>query len=285
MLGSAFTEFLRGENYSVRPLAHTDLDVRDRARVFEEAAFAPDVVIHTAGIVNADYCEEHRDECFASHVGGTENIIELCRRTGAQLLYPQTFLIFDGTEVPATEETSPRPLSVYGEAKWRAEQMVRERLPEALIVRMGGFFGGYEKDKNFVGKFAYLLKKSVAQGQKSLQGIERVWQPTFTEELARNCTQLIEQHATGVYHMASHGSASFFDVARAMVEIFGLEKRIEIEKVPSHYFEEKCRRPENGTMENKCLQAEGRDQMSHWRLALEEYLRRPYFQNLFAGLV
>lgn len=285
MLGTAFTEFLTGSRHRMRSLAHADLDVRDRSRVLAEAAFAPDVVIHAAGIVNADYCEEHRDECFESHVSGTENIIELCRMTGAKLFFPQSFLIFDGTEAPATEETSPRPLSVYGEAKWCAEQKVREQLPAALIVRMGGFFGGYEKDKNFVGKFAQRLKKNVVANQKSLQGIERIWQPTFTEELARNSVYLIEQNATGVYHMASHGSASFFDVARAMVEILGFDERISIEKVPSSYFEEICRRPENGTMENKRLQAEGRDRMSHWRAALAEYLRRPYFQNLFVDLM
>lgn len=284
MLGSAFTvEFEKGE-YEVRALSHEELDVTDKSRVLEEVSFAPDIVIHTAGIVDADYCEENRDECFAVHVGGTENIIELCMQTGAKLLYPQSFLIFDGKELPITEETMPHPVSVYGEAKLEAEQKILLTLPDALIVRMGGFFGGDEKDKNFVGKFAHFLKKSITEGKESVSGTSRIWQPTSTESLAQNSHALIEAGKTGIYNMASHGCASFFDVAHEIVTTLKLENRIAITEVPSDYFKEKCVRPENGTMENKRLRKEGIDRMIDWRLSLKEYLERPYFVSLFADV-
>ena len=283
MLGSAFSGEFNTEKYNVRALSHEELDVTDRDAVLKEAAFAPDIVVHTAGIVDADYCEAHRDECFAVHAGGTGNIIELCRKTGAKLLYPQSFLIFDGKEQPITEETEPRPLSVYGEAKWAAEQAIRDALPDALIIRMGGFFGGFEKDKNFVGMFARFMKKNIDAGNRSLVGTSRVWQPTSTVALAHNARILIEAGKSGVYAMASQGSASFFDVARAMVEIMHLENRMTITEVPSNHFKEKCRRPENGTMENRRLKEEGLDMMSEWRDSLAKYLSEPYFTDLFSS--
>ncbi|MBX4211195.1 MAG: NAD(P)-dependent oxidoreductase [Candidatus Yanofskybacteria bacterium] len=282
MLGTAFTELLVGQNYQVRSLSHQDLDVCDLNGVLAQAEFKPNVVIHTAGIVNADYCEEHPEESRESHVGGTQNIVELCLKTGAQLFYPQSFLIFDGTELPITEETVPRPLSVYGQSKWEAEQLVKNKLPNALIVRMGGFFGGYEKDKNFVGKFAHVLKASIEANKKSLQAINRIWQPTFTEELARNSLLLLEQDKVGVYNMASHGSASFYEVAQLMLTVFGLKNRIEVEEVSPEHFNEKSKRPQNGTMENKRLAQENLDRMPDWRVSLTEYLRQPYFKNLFS---
>jgi dTDP-4-dehydrorhamnose reductase len=283
MLGSAFAEEFKKEKYDVRALSHEALDVTDRGAVLEEVAFAPDIVVHTAGIVNADYCEEHRDECITVHVSGTENVIELCKRTGAKLLFPQSFLIFDGEELPIVEETTPHPLSVYGEAKWMAEQKIRASLPDALIVRMGGFFGGFEKDKNFVGMFARFLKKNIAAGNRTLVGTSRVWQPTATDALARNSRALIEAGKSGIYTMASHGSASFFDVAQAMVEVLHLKERMTITEVPSDYFHEKCRRPENGTMENKRLKEEGLDMMPEWRASLAAYLSHPYFTDLFSS--
>jgi len=283
MLGSAFAEEFTNNGYEVRALSHESLDVTDRDRVLEEVAFAPNIVVHTAGIVNADYCEENRNECFAVHVGGTENIIELCKQSGAALFYPQSFLIFDGEELPITEDTVPHPLSVYGEAKWEVEQKIRGNIPDALIVRMGGLFGGFEKDKNFVGMFARFLKKNITEGNGSLVGTSRIWQPTATASLARNSRALIEAGKSGTYTMASHGSASFFNVAKAMVEILQLQDYVAITEVPPDYFKEKCRRPENGTMENRRLKQEGIDMMPEWRASLTEYLQHPYFVNLFSS--
>lgn len=281
MLGSAFAEHLSAAGYAVRALDHAVLDVTDHNAVLREQEWKPEWIIHCAGIVNADFCEENRDACFQNHVGGTKNIIELAKVTGAKLFYPQSFLIFDGKDYPITEETEPHPLSIYGEAKWEAEQMVRRELPNALIVRMGGFFGGCEKDKNFVGKFAPPLKKNI-EGETSVIPVgDRVWQPTYTKDLAENITLLLEKEKTGVYHMASRGEASFFDVAAAMVEILCIGEKIAITEMPAEEYKEKAKRPFRAVMDNKRLREEGLDNMREWRDALQEYLEKPYFQKMF----
>lgn len=281
MLGSAFVEALNEKGYDVRALDHAALDVTNRDAVLAQANFKPAWIIHCAGIVNADFCEENRDVCFQNHVGGTKNVIELAKATGAKLLYPQSFLIFDGQEYPITEETTPHPLSVYGEAKWETEQLIRRDLPDALIVRMGGFFGGYEKDKNFVGKFARHLKKSIDEHITTIPVSDRIWQPTYTKNIAENGVLLLEQEKSGVYHMASHGEASFFDVAAAMVEILGIGGKITITKISANEYKEKAKRPFRAVMDNKRLHEEELDHMRPWREALGEYLSQEYFKKLF----
>ena len=282
MLGSAFTEHLsKNKAYEVRARDHAALDVTDRDAVLREQEWKPDWIIHGAGIVNADFCEENHETCFENHVGGTKNIIELAKAVGAKLFYPQSFLIFDGEENPITEDTIPHPLSVYGEAKWEAEQLVCKELPNALVVRMGGFFGGCERDKNFVGKFARHLKKSIDEDIKEIPVGDRVWQPTYTKDLAENITLLLENGKTGVYTMASHGEASFFDVATAMVEILGIGNNISITQMHAEEYKEIAKRPFCAVMDNKRLQEEGLDHMREWKKALEEYLQEPYFTKLF----
>lgn len=281
MLGSAFNAHLSEKGYIVRALDHTALDVTNRDAVLKEQAWKPDWIIHTAGIVNADFCEKNRDTCFENHVGGTKNAVALARATGAKLLYPQSFLVFDGKENPVTEKTLPHPLSIYGEAKWEAEQIVRKELPDALVVRMGGFFGGQEKDKNFVGKFAQFLKKSIDEGTRSLPVGDRVWQPTYTKDLAENCTILLEKEKTGVYTMASHGEVSFFELATAMIKILGISNKITITKMPASEYKEKAKRPFRVVLQNKRLQEEGLDKMRPWWETLEEYLRESYFKKMF----
>lgn len=281
MLGSTFVEYLSARGHEVRALDHAALDVTNREAVLGQIDFKPEWIIHCAGNVNVDFCENDRDECFRSHVDGTRNMIALTQMTGAQFLYPQSFLIFDGKEYPITEETVPHPLSVYGEAKWEAEQIIRKELPGALVVRMGGFFGGCQKDKNFVGKFARFLKKNIDEGVASIPVSDRVWQPTYTKDIAENCILLLEKERAGVYHMASHGEASFFELAIAMIEIFGIDDRITITKIASDEYKEKVKRPSRAVMKNRRLEEEKLDLMRPWQEALKEYLQKPYFQKMF----
>jgi dTDP-4-dehydrorhamnose reductase len=285
MLGRAFAEAAADHPQArIIALARTELDVTDRRGVMGLAETSPDVVIHCAADVNADRCEANPDACRAVQVGGTRNVIDLCRRTGAVLMYPQSFLIFDGSSLPITEATPPAPLSVYGRCKLEAETAIRDELPRHLVVRMAGFFGGDEADKNFVGKFARHLRTLLREGATSFDVGDRVWQPTYTLDLARNCLALLARGRTGVYGMASHGEASFFDLAQASVEILGLSSRIEIRKVSAAVVTraEPAKRPARAVIDNVRLRAEGLDMQRGWRQALAEYLARPYFRALFA---
>lgn len=280
MLGSACAKFF-SKRHEARAFSHAELDVTRIKDFAAHIAWKPDVVVHAAAIVNADYCEDHQEECRGIQVAGTDNTIAFCKETGARLFYPQSFLIFDGKENPITEETKPNPLSLYGKLKLEAEEHIMRELPSSVIVRMGGFFGGEEKDKNFVGKFALHLKKCLNEGVRVIEVGDRIWQPTFTEDLARNSLLLMENNRTGVYVMASKGYASFFDIAEEMARIFGITDRLAIKKIDASVIQEKAIRPMIAVMENKRLKAEGLDRMRPWRDALREYLARPYFQKMF----
>jgi dTDP-4-dehydrorhamnose reductase len=280
MLGTACTAIF-SQHHEVRSCGRATLDVTKKKDFLPYISWRPDVVLHTAAIVNADYCEEHPDEARKVQIGGTENVIAFCKETGARLFYPQSFLIFDGKENPITEKTKPNPLSVYGRMKLEAEELIRRELPLSLIVRMGGFFGGEEKDKNFVGKFTRHLKKCLDEGVRSIDVGDRVWQPTYTEDLALNSLVLIEKDKGGVYNMASRGHASFFEIAEEMISIFGIGDHIAIQKIDASTIQEKAVRPMVAVMENTRLRAEGLNGMRPWQEALQEYLSRPYFQKMF----
>lgn len=284
MLGRAFSEALSTEPVKeVFAFSHAELDVTDRANVLRLERIQPDVIIHCAADVNAERCEIEPERCRAIQVGGTANIIELAVQTGAQIFYPQSFLIFDGQELPITEKTNPQPLSVYGQCKLEAEKLILQNLPQALIVRMAGFFGGEENDKNFVGLLTRKIAQLLSEGVSAYQVGDRIWQPTWTLDLARNSILLLNENKSGLYSMSSQGEASFYDVAVACVEDLGLTNLIRIEKVSAHRVarNEKARRPDRAILENKRMIEESLDRQRPWRIALSEYLARPYFNTLF----
>jgi len=287
MLGRGFVEALGDlEAATLLACSHDCLDVTERGAVLALAAHRPNFILHCAADVNAEHCESDPERCHDVQVGGTINIADLAAEVGAKVLYPQSFLIFDGREIPITESTEPAPLSVYGRCKLEAEQQLRARVAGSIIVRMAGFFGGDEKDKNFVGKFVTHICGLIGDGVTTYAVGDRVWQPTYTLDLAYNSLLLLASGSSGIYNMSSHGEASFFELAVACVEELGLAKRIIITETCEANVAgaEKARRPTAGIMENRRMVAERLDHQRPWREALAEYLNRPYFQKLIAGL-
>lgn len=285
MLGKAFRQELThlAPEAVVRATTRSDLDVRDAAAFAAHDNFAPDIVLHCAALVDADFCEDHRDEGHATIVGGTLNAIDFARRHGAILLYPQSFLAFDGATV-IDEDTRPAPMSVYGELKAEAEYLVREQLSEsALVVRMAGFFGGEDTDDNFVGRITPHLAKLIREGKPSIDIGDRVWQPTYTRDLAKNSLLLLAKQASGVYCMASHGSASFYELTVEIVRALGIGDRIQVGRIEASLLaaKERAPRPLKAVMCNTRLQREGLDLQRPWQSSLAEYLSSPYFADLF----
>lgn len=286
MLGRAFVEALAplGDTVRVHPLPRERLDVTDQRAVESCAALEPDIILHCAGLVIADQCEREPALAHSVHVDGTRNVARLARATGARLFFPQSFLVFDGREEVAGEDTEPRPRHVYGEVKLAAERVALETAPGALVVRLAGFFGGDEKDKNFVGQLARTLDRLLAEGVTSYAVGDRVWQPTYTLDLARNILLLLAHRREGIYHMSCRGEASFFDVAAACVRSLGLESRIDIVPVASREFDarELARRPHRLVLGTARLDRERLNRQRPWREALDEYLAREWFDRLRA---
>ncbi|MBT3766072.1 MAG: NAD(P)-dependent oxidoreductase [Rhodospirillaceae bacterium] len=287
MLGRGFQEALSdAPECRILALGREELDITERENVIGFATENPDIIIHCAAFVNAEGCEENPELCRAVQVEGTRNIADLAAKTGAKVLYPQSFLIFDGKTNPIAEDTPPAPQSVYGHCKLEAEEIIRAECSDAIVVRMAGFFGGEEKDKNFVGKFVHHLHHLIESGTKTFDVGDRVWQPTYTLDLARNCVALLAANKSGLYTMACHGEASFYKLAAACVEELGLSDRITINQVSAERFntQEKARRPDRAIMLNNRLDTEGLDLQRPWRDALKDYLDRPYFRTLFSDI-
>jgi len=285
MLGLAFKETINLYVPTAKVFAFDKktLDVTDREKVLACKKLKPEYIIHCAALVNADYCEDNEEEASNVFVMGMKNIIELAKTTGSKVFYPQSFLIYDGKELPITEATCPNPLCIYGKLKLKAEKILLKELPDSLVVRMAGFFGGREADKNFVGKIIPHIAKLINEGKSSIEIGDRVWQPTFTNDLAYNSLVLLANKKSGIYCMASHGEASFFDLSCLIAETLGISDRLKLNKVSSLLVSknEKAKRPEVAYIENKRLKKEKLDFQRNWRESIAEYLNHPYFLNLF----
>jgi dTDP-4-dehydrorhamnose reductase len=285
MLGRAFQHELVKlvPSAQVHAKNKIELDIRSPDDFAVYDAIAPHFVIHCAALVDADRCEDHPEEGRESIVEGTRHAIEYAKRSGAKLFYPQSFLIHDG-RTPIDEDTAPEPLCVYGRLKAEAESLILDKSAgSSLSVRMGGFFGGAQADDNFVGRMTPHLARLLREGKSSIDIGNRVWQPTYTHDLAANSLLLLAHGASGIYCMASHGSASFHELTVEIARLVGIDQKIRIGRVDASLLasKERASRPLKAEMTNKRLQAEGLDRQRTWQYSLAEYLANPYFKELF----
>lgn len=261
------------------PGAQVKLTTKDELNIEEPNSFikyhgySPHYILHCAAHVNADFCETNFLEAKKNIVDGTRNVAKFAQESGSQLLYPQSFLIYDGKVDPVDENTLPNPLSNYGKLKVEAEYVVQQHF-SSLIIRMGGFFGGGARDSNFVGKFTNLIKIFLAEGQSKIEVGDRTWQPTYVKDLAENSLLLMALEKSGTYNMAGHKQATFFEVAQFMVSKLRLEEKLQVIEMPSDKskFLDVAVRPASINMMNKRLESELLDFQRDWRISLDEYM-------------
>ena len=111
-------------------------DMTDRAAVDRLVDIVnPDLVVNAAYIQSGP---------TASVVCGDAAgwVADACKRNNSQLVHVSTDLVFDGLlGHPYREDDSPKPLSAYGSAKLRGEELVAAALPSAAILRTSLIYG------------------------------------------------------------------------------------------------------------------------------------------------
>lgn len=260
-----------------------ELDVRDGAAMRAAVGHAENGwLVHCAAMVNVEGCARDPEGARATIVGGTHEAIRLAKAAGARLFYPQSFLTHDGRSNPISETEDQRPLSLYGELKLEAQHRIEDAFGEdALIVVMAGFFGGEAADKNFVGRIIPAMHAAIQRGQREFEVGDRVWQPTWTRDLALNSLHLMLAGCRGRYQMACHGEASFAELAQEIVHALAWQDRLTVVAVDAASVagNELGRRPDRAVLSCDRLKAEHLDLQRDWRATLHAYLRHPHFDQ------
>lgn len=285
MLGTAFNTQIKRliPNAKICSIDKNDFDLCNKETLNRFLTYKPTIIIHCAALVDADYCEKFPEEAHDSIVSGTQHIIEFSKKNSARIFYPQSFLIFDEPNKIIDERTAPNATHVYARKKVEAETLVLNSSANNLSVRMAGFFGGEACDNNFVGMIARHFSKLIKNKTRKIEIGNRIWQPTFTNDLAANSLLLLAHRKTGIYHLSSQGSASFYELAKEIARNLGINDKILVSEVSADLVgkDEPAKRPRSAIMRNSRALEEGLDRQRNWKISLAEYLDQPYFKDLF----
>lgn len=264
-LGHDLVRAFDAPRYEVVACTRAELDLADRDSVLQAITTAePDVVVHAGAWTAVDACEDDPDTAFRVNALGTRHVQDAARIVGARLCHVSTDYVFDGSATePYNEWAPPRPLGVYGASKRGGELEVD---PGNTIVRCSWLCGAY--GKNFVKTMLHLATEpddlSVVSDQRGC--------PSFTEDLAGAIRDLVVGRLPGVFHVTNQGEASWYELARATLEVAGHDPN-RVRPITTADYPTRAARPKYSVLDNAALRLQGLPLLPYWRDSLERLVK------------
>jgi dTDP-4-dehydrorhamnose reductase len=233
----------------------------------------PDVIVHTAAMSKPDECHVNRAEAYKQNVTATENLLNAAnvffpadRRP--HFIYTSTDFIFPDNG-PHSEEEAAAPLNYYGETKLIAEEKVKASGLRTTIVRPVFIYGKIWEGLRPA--FVHWVKNNLEAGKQIKVVTDQKRTPTYAEDICAGIQTIIENKATGVYHLAGPDILSPYEMAVKTAEVLQLDTLLII-PVSSETFPEPVQRAKRSGLKID----KARSELNYQPLGFEEGLRRSF---------
>ena len=269
-LGVELMRELRGRGYDVAGWDWPEVDITDAGAVERSlASFDAEIVYNAAAYNQVDVAEQEPQAAFLVNALAVRNLALACRQMDARLIHYSTDYVFDGQACRSyTEDDPTHPLGAYGVSKLAGELYAQAYLDRVLIVRTSGLFGvgGLATAR---GNFVEVILRLAKSGQPVRIVADHFASPTFAPWLASRTVDLVEGGHSGVFHAGGGSPVSWFDFARTILEVAGLEAKLQ----PSDEREYRtpARRPKFSALSNAKMERAGIVPMPSLREGVTEY--------------
>ncbi len=271
-LGSDLNDVLSSGGYKIIALTHQDADLADSKKIIDLLnEYQPNVFINTAAFHHVDQCEADLEKAMLINATAPALIAGICKERNITFIHFSTDYVFDGEKgSPYLETAIANPLNNYGISKRKGEEAILLINPNAIIIRVSAIYGKNPcRAKNGLNFVQLMLKKANENADLKVVDDEIV-SPTSTESIANCVYELLNKNLSGIIHMTSEGSCSWFEFAQ---EIFNYSKTpANLTAAKSTDFPAKTPRPKYSVLENEVLKKNDLNFMPHWKTALHLYL-------------
>ena len=269
MLGRDLTEVLhsslRSDQVVEWDIEEMDIQKEDES-VTKIEELRPEIVIHIAAYTDVDGCELNRDKAFSVNAEGTKHVALAASKCRAKMVYLSTDYVFDGGKrEPYVESDAPHPLNVYGYSKLKGEQYVQTFVKDFLIVRTQWLYGLF--GKNFVSSILY---QAVEKSALSIVD-DQTGSPTYTVDLSKAISTLIQSGARGIFHVANSGLCTWYSLGQTILKLSGVN-RVRVIPISSKDLGRPAARPSYSVLGCQKLKEETGLTMRPWSEALKDFL-------------
>lgn len=202
--------------------SRAERDLADARATMNVIAAEPwSAVINAAAYTEVDRAEGEEAWTFTVNAAAPSRLAAETGRRGIPLVHIFTDYVFDGRKgAPYVEQDEVAPLNVYGRSKLAGERAVGAANPRHIILRTSWVYSPYRK--NFV---KTILRLTAERDSLSIVADQHGC-PTAARDIAKACLEIAlrcaaqpERAPYGVYHFAGEGEATWFEFARAIVDL------------------------------------------------------------------
>src|SRR5258707_1916134 len=210
------------------------LDLRNHEAVLASLRkFKPDVVIHSAALMDFTAMYANRPLAWSIFVDSTRVLARACREIGARFIYVSSDWVFDGREALVDEDTPPMPVNYYGIMKVAAENsLISMDGLNYAIARTAAVYGF-----NYVMPKMTRFTQTVGLGDMVNYYVDRltkgqlceVWtgervndmsHPTLATDAADLFMRLAQRSETGIFHCFGSEPARRLELAHHVADVF-----------------------------------------------------------------
>jgi len=237
-----------------------DLDITIKERVSNLFTLEKyDYCINCAAYTAVDKAESDKENAYLVNAEAVRYLAEACKTNNTILIHISTDFVFDGAKgTPYTETDLPNPLNVYGASKLKGEQYVQQILKKYFIIRTSWVYSEY--GHNFV---KTMLRLGAEKDEINVVN-DQIGSPTYAGDLAEVILKIIHKKAIGygIYHYSNEGEISWYDFARAIFEIKGMN--VKVNPIPSRDYPTPAKRPVFSVMDTSKIKDLLQIEVPYW---------------------
>lgn len=237
----------------------------DIAAALDEAQ--PTICFNAAAYTAVDRAETDADRARLVNVEGTRRLALACYERGIKFVHFSTDYVYaDAYNRPLNETDRTEGASVYARTKLQGENEALSCHPGAFVIRTSWVFAEY--GQNFV---RTMIRLGRERDELSVVA-DQVGSPTYAADLADAAIRLACSDAPGgIYNYSNSGVCSWYDLARAVHELAGIE--CAVHPIPTAKYPTPAERPHYSVLDtSKIASVTGTPR--HWRAALVDCLAR-----------
>jgi dTDP-4-dehydrorhamnose reductase len=225
-----------------------------------------DTVINCAAYTAVDAAEQNVVIAEQVNGAGVLNLVDALAKVNGKLIHISTDYVFDGNGfLPYLESDKTNPMGVYGKTKRNGELAVINSDIDAIVIRTSWLYSAY--GTNFVKTMRRLGKE-----KKELDVIyDQIGTPTNAGDLATVCLELLSSSKQlntkgNVYHYSNEGVASWYDFAKAIMELGKIE--CEVKPIETKDYPTLAKRPHYSVLNKSKIKKDFEIEIPYWRTSL-----------------
>ena len=210
-----------------------DAENHDRLRaLFDEYQFRS--VLNCAGNCALRACELDTRLAWRTNVEGLINLLSIVVERDVRLVHLSIDLVFSGNDAPSAPRSMLRapgyaesdptdPVTVYGKTMVAAEQLIRDWLPQACMLRislpMGVSFNGHAGAIDWI-------QSRFKKGRPATLYFDEVRTPAYTDCLNRLYERVLASELAGLYHAGGPRALSLYEIAQIVNRVGGYDPKL-----------------------------------------------------------